>query len=154
MLMALVDRIVQSIKSHMAGTSMTDDFYASVIQRLEGLGYIVNVTNDSWMIAFAIQKVENQIKNACNLDRIPDGLKYRAVDMVCGEFLFAMKQTGKLDETFNLEVAVKSVQAGDTNVTLAIGDGSQSPEQRLDALISYLMERGEGDFVCYQKLKW
>ena len=74
--------------------------------------------------------------------------------MICGAFLFALKQTGTLNTTFNLEAAVKQVQTGDTNVTFAIGDGSQTPEQRLNALLAYWMTNGEGDFVCYRKFKW
>ncbi len=105
------------------------------------------------MISFAIQKVENIIKNECNITLIPDGLNKTAVDMVCGEFLFTLKSTGKL-EGFNLEVMVKQVQAGDTNVTFAIGQGSMTPEQRLDSLLSYLMTYGRGEFTCYRKIKW
>lgn len=129
-----------------------DEFLIDVISRLESFGYTVT-DGDSWMIGFAVQKVESSIKNECNVTLIPDGLYKVAVDMVCGEFLFTKKSTGKL-EGFNLDSALKSVQAGDTNVTFAVGQGSKTPEQRLDTLLSYLVGNGRGELACYRKIKW
>jgi hypothetical protein len=155
--MAELDERLQAVLTNIMtilGTSSLDEqFIETVLKRLESLGYTIQ-DGDGWMIGFSVQKVENHIKNSCNTTLIPDGLKNTAVDIICGEFLFAMKQTGKLDTVFNLEAAVKSVKAGDTDVTLAIGEGTQSPEQRLNALLSYLMTKGEGEFVCYRKIKW
>jgi hypothetical protein len=129
-----------------------DAFLIDVISRLESFGYTVTDA-DSWMIGFAVQKVESSIKNECNVTLIPDGIYYTAVDMACGETLFTKKQSGKL-EGFNLDAALKSVQAGDTTVTFAVGSGSMTPEQRLDSLLSYLMSNGRGEFACYRKIKW
>lgn len=145
------EKILAAIKAAI-GSTTDEQFIDQVIKRLESFGYTV-VESDAWAIAFAIMKVENHIKNSCNTALIPDGLTIIAVDMVCGEFLFAKKQSGTLIG-FDLEAAVKQVQAGDTNVTFALGDGSYSPEQRLDSLLSFLMSRGEGDFTCYRKIKW
>ena len=104
------------------------------------------------MIGFSVQKVENTIKNECNVTSVPDGLYNISIDMICGEVLFSKKQTGQL-EGFNLETALKSVQAGDTTVTYAI-ESSMTPEQRLNNLISYLLNYGKGEFACYRKIKW
>lgn len=104
------------------------------------------------MISFSVQKVENTIKNECNVTSIPDGLFNIAIDMICGEILSAKKQTGQLED-FNFETALKSVQAGDTTVTYAI-ESSMTPEQRLNNLISYLLNYGRGEFACYRKIKW
>ena len=145
--------VLTNIMTILGISSLDEQFIELVLKRLESLGYIIQ-DGDGWMIGFSVQKVENNIKNSCNTTSIPDGLKYTAVDMICGEFLFALKQTGKLNETFNLEAAVKQVQAGDTNVSFAIGEGSQTPEQRLNNLLTYLMTKGEGDFVCYRKIRW
>lgn len=145
--------VLTNIMTILVNSSLDEQFIELVLKRLESLGYTIQ-DGDGWMIGFSTQKVENHIKNSCNTSSIPDGLKFTAVDMICGEFLFALKQTGKLNATFNLEAAVKQVQTGDTNVTFAIGDGSQTPEQRLNALLAYLMTNGEGDFVCYRKFKW
>lgn len=145
--------VLTNIMTILGNSSLDEQFIELVLKRLESLGYTIQ-DGDGWMIGFSVQKVENHIKNSCNTTSIPDGLKYTAVDMVCGEFLFALKQTGKLNEIFDLDAAVKQVQAGDTNVTFAMGDGSNTPEQRLNNLLAYLMTKGEGDFVCYRKIKW
>lgn len=120
-----------------------------VAQRLNSLGYIVQDT-DQCAVSFCMQKVENHIKNTCNLACIPDGLHQIAIDMVCAEFLTAMKQIGRLDDVFTLETAVKSVQAGDTTVSF---DTATTAESRLDALLAYLA-RGEGELLCYRKIRW
>lgn len=145
--------VLTNIMTILGNSSLDEQFIELVLKRLESLGYTIQ-DGDGWMIGFSTQKVENHINNSCNTTSIPDGLKCTAVDMICGEFLFALKQTGKLNEAFDLEAAVKQVQTGDTNVTFAVGEGSQTPEQRLNALLSYLMTNGEGDFVCYRKIRW
>ena len=57
-----------------------------VKERLASFGYQVTEA-DSWMLTFLIQKVENHIKNTCNLSVIPEELLNIAVDMVVGEFI-------------------------------------------------------------------
>lgn len=121
-----------------------------IIERLKSLGYEVK-EDDSWLIGFCTEKVENHIKSTCNVTLVPDELKNAEVDRICGEFLFSMKQIGKLDAQFNLEAAVKSVQTGDTNISFDVGD---STEKRMNVLLHYLMTRGDGDFVCCRKVRW
>lgn len=151
--MALKDDLLNKINLILSGSSLFESsVLLDVLNRLESLGYTLK-DSDDWVISFAVQKIENTIKNECNVTMIPDGLKNVAVDMICGEILYSLKNSGKL-EGFNLEVALQSVQAGDTNVTFAVGQGSKTPEQRLDALLSYLISNGRGEFVCYRKFKW
>jgi hypothetical protein len=110
---------------------------------------------DDWLLGFCIQKVENSIKNECNVSSIPSGLKKVASQMVVGEFLFAKKGIGQLQGlNINIDAAIKQIQEGDTNVTFAFGNGSMTPEQRLDSLIAYLMVSGKSQFVRYRRLKW
>ncbi len=123
-----------------------------VTKRLESFGYEVTEA-DNWMIEFLIQKIENSIKTDCNINTIPEELHEIAVDMVVGEFLLNKKSRGQL-EGFDLEAAVKQIHEGDTSVTFAIGDGSKTPEERLDELILYLMNYGKGKFAAYRCIKW
>lgn len=123
-----------------------------VKMRLESFGYTVTDA-DSWILNFIVQKVENHIKNECNISSIPDGLYDIAVDMVVGEFLLSKKSTGQLTG-FDLSAAIKQIEEGDTSITYAIGSGDSTPEQRLDALISYLMNNGKNEFVSYRRVKW
>lgn len=125
----------------------------TVIKRLNSLSYFPG-DSDNWLITFAMEKVMQKIQNECNISLIPEGLTNVAVDMTCGEILFVLKQSGKLNDSFDLDVAIKQVQTGDTNVTFAIGDGTESVEQRLNSLINHLTTKGDGDFVCYRRIKW
>lgn len=143
--------VLNNIIPILSGSSLSEQFLLSVLERLESFSYKIKET-DSWMIGFSVQKVENTIKNECNVTSIPDGLFNIAVDMICGEILFAKKQTGQLED-FDFEIALKTVQAGDTTVTYAI-ESSMTPEQRLNSLISYLLSYGKGEFACYRKIKW
>lgn len=129
---------------------MIDD----VIQRLASFGYVVTDA-DTFALNFVLQKVENHIKSSCNIPLIPEGLYQIAVDMVCGHFLSEKKAVNADSlKGFNLDSAIKSIQEGDTNITFAIGEGSTTPEARLDAFISYLITYGEKEFITYRCMKW
>lgn len=134
---------------------VTAEFIDMVDERLQSLGYTIQ-DSDVWMVGFAVQKVVNTIQNECNLNTVPDGLIQIAVDMVCGEFLFAKKGSGQLQGfSMDLEtVAIKQVQEGDTNIVFSLGDGSLTPEQRLDAVIRLLMTYGKNQFIRYRRLVW
>lgn len=145
--------VLDEITKQLEGSSLSEQsFLLAVLERLDSLGYTVKET-DSWMISFSVQKVENTIKNECNVTSVPDGLHSTAINMICGEFLFSKKQSGQLVD-FNLEQALKSVQTGDTTVTFETDKGSMTPEQRLNNLIDYLMNSGRGEFISYRKIKW
>ena len=124
------------------------------VKRLEGFGYEVKA-EDFPALKFALGKVENTIKNDCNLSEVPEGLFYIAVDMAVGEFL-KMKKTFAADDLagIDLSAAVKQLQIGDTSTTFAAGDGSLTPEQRLDELIDRLLSYGRGELACYRKIRW
>lgn len=143
--------ILANILTIMTNTSLSESFYESVLKRLVSFGYNLE-EDDGWVICFAIQKVENHIKNSCNTTSVPDGLFNVAVDMVCGEFLLSKKQTGKLQlESIDLDGAITQIHEGDTTVHFASG---MSDEEKFNNFLNYLLHDGEGDFVCYRKLKW
>ena len=133
-------------------TSLSERFIEAVLKRLVSFGYNLNGGADGCVLAFAIQKVESHIKNSCNVTDIPDGLFFNAVDRVCGEFLYSKKQTGQLElEGLDLSAAIASISEGDTSISFNTGT---SDEERFNLLLSWLINSGEGDFVCYRKLKW
>ena len=147
--------IIENIIVIINKEEVNEEFIEKILKRLISFGYIPN-ENDSWIITFCMQKVENHIKNSCNISEIPNELKEVEIDRICGEFLFSKKQSGQLnaENGFDLEIAIKQVQAGDTNVTFAVGEGSETLETKLNTLISYLLNYGESDFVCYRQIKW
>ena len=147
----LITKILANILTIMKNSSLSEPFYEAVLKRLVSFGYSPK-EEDGWMICFAIQKVENHIKNSCNTPSIPDGLFHVAVDMVCGEFLFAKKQTGKLElADLDLNGAITQIHEGDVTVQFASGS---SDEDKFNSFLNYLLHNKEGDFVCYRKLKW
>ena len=128
---------------------MLDD----VIALLEALG--VSGAGDDPLIPYMINSVTERVKNETNQDTITDGLHYVAVELVVGEYLTFKKNAGQLDiDGLDLEAAVKQIQEGDTNTVFAIGDGSQTPEQRLEALLSRLTRDRTREFIRYRRLVW
>lgn len=125
-----------------------------VKQRLKSFGYKFK-DGDETILEFCIQKTEWSIKNECNIAAIPEGLVFIAIDMAAGEFFKAKKTFTPGDITaLDLDMAVKQIQAGDTNVVFAAGESSLTPEQRFDSFINYLLTYGRGEFSCYRKIRW
>ena len=123
-------------------------------ERLQSIGYAVKDSDDI-AINFAMQKVENTIKNDCNISAVPDSLMNIAIDMVVGEFLMSKKTFAPDDLlNFNLDSAIKQIQEGDTNISFAVGEGSKTDEQRLDSFIDYLLNYGRDEFITYRRFRW
>ena len=121
-----------------------------VKERLKMFGYVFQ-NGDDLSVKFACEKVENTIKNDCNISEIPDGLMNVAVDMAAGEF-FALKKVFEPSSLANIDLdeAVKQITEGDTTISF---DGS-TPEARLDGFIECLKSYGREEFSCYRKIRW
>lgn len=123
-----------------------------VVVMLTALG--VAGAADDPLLDIALNNVQWRIKNLSNLSEIPEGLESLAVSMAVGEYLNMKKCSGQL-EGFDLDAAaVKSIQEGDTNITFALGEGSSTPEQRLNSLIDYLINGRIGEIYRYRRLVW
>lgn len=121
---------------------------------MELFGYVLK-EGDEAILLFSSHKVENTIKNDCNTPTIPDGLINIAVDMIVGEFL-TVKKTFSPDSIagLDLDYAIKQIQEGDTNTVFATGEGTWTPEQRLNHFLNYLLTYGRSEFSCYRCIKW
>ena len=109
---------------------------------------------DDPLLDIALNNVQWRIKNLSNLSEIPEGLESLAVSMAVGEYLNMKKCSGQL-EGFDLDAAaMKSIQEGDTNITFALGEGSSTPEQRLNSLIDYLINGRMDEIYRYRRLVW
>ena len=129
-------------------------FVTMVVQRLLAFGLKLE-DNDQWLIVYGMIKQFNHVKNSCNITVVPEELYEILIDRICGEFLFSKHKSKTLTlDNFDFDAAVKQLQEGDTNIQFAIGEGSETDEQKLNNLINYLLTYGEGDFICYRKLKW
>jgi len=125
-----------------------------VKKRLESLGYQLK-EGDGCSLAFCVEKVRSTVLNEINWKEVPEGLEHIATDMAVGEFLQAKRTFAPGDlEGLDLECAVKQVQTGDTNTVFAVGEGSQTPEQRLSAFISGLLSYGRAEFGAFRRIRW
>ena len=132
-------------------TSLTEDFFEMLLNRLVSFGYTLQ-EGDCFEICFNSQKVENHIKNNCNINAVPEGLYEIAVDRICGEFFFGRHQTGSLViADLDLDGMFSSIKEGDTQVNFS---SDSSEEAKFNSLVQTLRESGEGDLVCYRKIKW
>ena len=123
-----------------------------VVKLLTKIGY-TPTEEDDFLIDFSIDKVENDIKNYCNISEIPDGLAYVFCYRVAGEFLNAMKNSGSLDiENMKLNTAfVTSISMGDTSTSFS---DKNSDENRINSLINYLLTTGQDSINAYRCIKW
>lgn len=122
-----------------------------VISMLTALGVTGAATDP--LLDILLQNVQQRILNKTNQSVIPEGLESVAVYMAVGEYLNMKKTVGQLTE-FDLDAAIKQIQEGDTNTVFAIGEGSLTPEQRLNGLIDYLINGRSDELYRYRKLVW
>ena len=105
------------------------------------------------MLDMVVDMVAQRIQNETNRTDIPEGLQSAAASMAAGEYLRWKKAAGQLEGFALEEAAVKQIQEGDTSISFAVGEGAQTPEQRLDALITSLTGR-QGEIYRYRRLVW
>ena len=126
---------------------MRDD----VVAMLTALG--VTGAGADPLLDILLMNVQQRIMNKINCSTIPEGLEGVAVYMAVGEYLNAKKAMGQLTG-FDLDAAIKQIQEGDTNTVFALGEGSLTPEQRLNSLIDYLINGRIGEIYRYRRLVW
>lgn len=122
-----------------------------VISMLTALG-VTWVVGDP-LLDILLQNVQQRILSKTNQSVIPEGLESVAVYMAVGEYLNMKKAIGQLTG-FDLDAAIKQIQEGDTNTVFAIGEGSLTPEQRLNGLIDYLINGRSDELYRFRKLVW
>lgn len=123
-----------------------------VVTLLAALGVAGAAENP--LLDLVINQVQWRIKNLTNLQEVPEGLVGLAVQMAAGEFLSMLKGSGQLSGFELEEAAIKQIQEGDTNTVFSVGDGSYTPEQRLDSLIDFLINGRVGEIYRYRKMVW
>ena len=108
---------------------------------------------DDPLLDIVLKNVQQRICNKTNQSVIPEGLKGVAVYMAVGEYLNMKKAVGQLTG-FDLDAAIKQIQEGDTNTVFALGEGSLTPEQRLNVLIDYLINGRSDELYRFRKMVW
>ena len=132
----------------------TEEVRADVLQRLLSFGVAVDATS-GFAVNFAVERAREKIKNDTNQLDVPDGLYHVFIDMAAGYYMQAKRAVGQLDvDGIDISVgAAKSIREGDVEITFATSE-SQTPEQRVDALISLLITPDAGQMARYRRLVW
>lgn len=134
-------------------TSFSADFLEEVGNLISAMG--IPLTNgDDYLLSFSAGYVEQEIKNACNVAEVPEGLYKVAVGLILSRFLTAKKaKLAEADlEALDFTPMLKELSEGDTKQVWDTGSGS-SAMQRLDLFIAAL-ESGRNQFITYRRLKW
>lgn len=126
------------------------DISTSVTARLKELGYTVT-DDDTAMITYITNQVEQEIKNRCNITAIPDALQYVEVDMICGELLDLKNSSGALASVFDMAAAEKSISEGDTSVTYSDED---SLATKIGKIIVWLKTHGIDGLIEFRRVRW
>ena len=129
--------------------TITTEELQAITERLKTIGYNAS-ESDEMAIMFTGGTVKSHILNQINGDTIPYGLYHAFIDMVCGEFL-SSKFNGNTLPDFDIDSAIQSISMGDVSVSY---NANMSVSGKFKVLIDTLISGGEGDLVCYRKLKW
>ena len=119
-----------------------------VIELLKNIGYEYS-EDDYSLLMFCIDKVVSELNSRCHVKKLPKGLFESACERVCGEFLYLLKTTGKLEE-FDLGRAVGWVKEGDTLVNFS----GPSSEEVLKLMLNRLRCSGEELIKCFRKIQF
>lgn len=126
------------------------DIYTSAAEMLNCFG--VSEINTG-LLEQAVELVTSKILNICHTKRIPDETESVVANIICGEYLKTAKMFNMLGDNFKFETAVKSINIGDTSVTLALNESS-TPEQRFDAIVNQMCTVDQKYFRRYRCLVW
>ena len=134
-------------------TSFSASFLQEVIALIQALGFTLT-EGDAVLLAYCAEYVEQEIRNACNVPEVPEGLYKVAEGLIVARFLTAKKAKKEVDaETLDFySPMLKELSEGDTKQVWDTSTGS-TPEQRLDLFIRAL-EDGRSQFITYRRLKW
>ena len=124
-----------------------------ITKRLADFGYTA-LTGDAHSIEFLISKWSEYVLDFCNVSEVPEGVRIKLIDKICGEFLYYKKNSGQLGENFDFEAPAKIIKEGDTSITMSYGEGGKTPEQRFDAMLTSLTQNFDKNLVKYRRMAW
>lgn len=151
-----MESVTERIESYVQRVQNMSTFGAAFLydvgKLVQSLGYTMT-DGDDWLLGFATQKIEQEIRNSCNVCQVPIGLFKVAAGLIVSEFLQMKRGCGALTpDALTFEPALKQLQEGDTNMVFDTEHGLNA-EQKLDLFISH-MEQGRNQFITFRRLKW
>lgn len=118
-----------------------NEFIEKVRYRLLSLGI---ETPNEWLMKFSIEKVENKIKNFCNINEVPLSLYNIAVERVAGEILATQKQQSGVTDG-----ELRQISVGDVSMSFSNNENNGN-----NSILNELLNAGESELLRYRKLKW
>ena len=130
-----------------------EELLTKTVGLLTALG--LAATAEDPLLQYIVTGVVETICARTNQAEVPEGMSSAAVYMAAGRYLQAQKATGHLDAAgIDLEPVAKQIQEGDTSVSYAVGEGNATPEQRLDALIAWMVGCGDALYPSFRRFAW
>ncbi len=135
-------------------TEKENGMLSKAVELLVALG--IPVTAEDPVLCLIAEAVTESLKNKTNQKKLPKELTMTGAYRIAGQYLKLQKNAGNLTELngSSFESAIKQIQEGDTNVVFSIGSGDMTPEQRLEALISWMLDYGQETLFRHRRLVW
>lgn len=127
---------------------LSDSLSECIYTRLSGFGFTDLNNGDKSLLALLLKKVNETIRNLTNLDKVPDGLKYKVVEAVCADFLEMKYTMGGIKVDFASPVA--SISEGDTTVSFKT---AKNPQETFLSILSG-MRLSNSEIVRYRVMVW
>jgi hypothetical protein len=118
-----------------------------VRERLAQLGIDTETIADE-VIDFACHRVDEHIKNVCNLSYVPTEAELLAVDMACAYIIGDRVAVGMLGD-FDARGALKAITEGDVKL-------EYDTDGEADAMTTLIntLNRGESELYRFRKICW
>lgn len=124
--------------------------YEKAADLLAALG--IAVAEDDPLLYAVVSNTEFRVWNETNAISMTEDLESIVVYLAVGEYLKCKKVCGQLTGIV-LTPEVKRLKEGDTEIQYAIGEGSLTPEQRLDQMIDWFQKRSR-ELYKFRRLVW
>lgn len=147
--------ILETIKDNLIDdeTKYIKDSVLMAVKKLNGYGY-ENI--DEEMLTLNALSVREFILNYCNIEKMPKGLKFTYISMMCASYLelYIIKNyvnDGNSEKA--IQGAIASITEGDVSVTYK---DSESSDKILNAkaLIGSLMDGYRAYLTKYRRMAW
>lgn len=147
--------ILETIKEYLIDdeTKYIKDAALMALKKLNGYGY---EGVDVEMLTLHALSVREFILNYCNIEKMPNGLKFTYVNMICASYLelYVVKNyVNSEDNEKAIAASVASITEGDVSVTYK-DNASSDKVLNAKALISSLMDGYRAYLTRYRRMVW
>lgn len=147
--------ILETIKEYLIDdeTKYIKDAVLMALKKLNGYGY---EGVDIEMLTLHALSVREFILNYCNIEKLPKGLKFTYVNMICASYLelYVVKNyVNSEDNEKAIAASVASITEGDVSVTYK-DNTSSDKVLNAKALIGSLMDGYRAYLTRYRRMVW